>query len=359
MNFFRRAAPSPKQLERVMKIVVPVFISAVIAIPTASVPAELQPFSLAISAVHERVRWGSMHAARSFLTPVGLMLPVSTGSSSAGVSAENGGPDVEPVLRLEKPRYVLGEAIRFWVGRILKNSTAIPEELRKPCSLDITKPDGTHRVDSVGWSAEGIVGASWSGGGWGLGEETVESGHYTLVLECVGNRTPPVELIVEQSEILHQITADFRFERQGAIRPDTQVPVVLTVQNNSPVTIRFPQRGAMGEGIGLDIIHQDPPSGSSLFFPWEKLSDSNVMPDTYAWDVASQVPSVVLQPGEHFEQRFLLQDAYLFNQAGDYNVTFSTVLSVLVGEKDGQFAEICPIRIPVTASANFVLSSSE
>jgi hypothetical protein len=83
------------------------------------------------------------------------------------------------------------------------------------------------------------------------------------------------------------------------------------------------------------------------------------MPDTYTWDVASEVPSVVLQPGEHFDQRFLLEDAYSFDQAGDYKITFTTVLSVLVGEKNSQYADICPIRLPVTASAKFVLSSSE
>ena len=66
MNFFRRAAPSPKQLERVMRIVVTVFFSAVIAIPTASVPA--QPFSLAISAVHERFQAGSEVAVKLTLT---------------------------------------------------------------------------------------------------------------------------------------------------------------------------------------------------------------------------------------------------------------------------------------------------
>jgi hypothetical protein len=83
------------------------------------------------------------------------------------------------------------------------------------------------------------------------------------------------------------------------------------------------------------------------------------MPNTYTWDVASEVPSVVLSPGRHFEQRFLLEDAYSFDQSGDYEITFATVLSVLVGEKNGQYTGMSPIRIPVTASAKFVLSRSE
>jgi len=51
-----------------MRIVVTVFFSAVITIPIASVPAQPQPFSLAISAVHERVRWGSQVELKLTLT---------------------------------------------------------------------------------------------------------------------------------------------------------------------------------------------------------------------------------------------------------------------------------------------------
>jgi hypothetical protein len=83
------------------------------------------------------------------------------------------------------------------------------------------------------------------------------------------------------------------------------------------------------------------------------------MPDAYTSEVASEVPSVVLQPGEHFEQRFLLEDAYWFDRAGDYEIRLDTVLSVLAGEKNGRFADLCPIRLPVTARAKFVLSSTD
>lgn len=273
-------------------------------------------------------------------------------------SSENGAAGVQPVIRLEKNRYVLGETIRFWVGVMPKNSTVIPEELRKPCSLRITEPDGALRVDSVGWPADGMLDHGWSGG-WGFGEEEVKPGRYILVLECASEKTPPMELIVERSHILDQIKAEFRFEREGAVTRATQVPVVLRVQNGSEATIRFPQRGAMMDGVSFRIIRKEPAFHSDLFFPWEKLSHSNVLPDTYTWDVTSEVPSVALQPGEHFEQHFLLEDAYSFDRAGDYEIIVSTTLSVLVGEKNGQYADLCPIRLPVTASAKFVLSSSE
>ena len=304
-----------------------------------------------------------MHKARLFACViVGLFLTVATGSSvsqsSTRIPSENGAAGVIPVLRMEKPRYVEGEAIRFWVGVRPKNSTVIPYELWNPCSLSITKPDGARRVESVAWSVDGMLDHGWSGG-WGFGEEKVGPGRYLLVLECAGEKTPPLELIVERSEILDQIKAEFRFEREGAVTRGNQVPVVLAVQNNSQAIIRFPHRGAMMEGVSLTIVRKEPALQSALFFPWEKLSHSSVMPDMYTWDVASEIPSVVLQPGEHFQQRFLLGDAYSFDQAGDYEIRFDTVLSVLVGEKNGEFADLCPIRLPVTASAKFVLSSAE
>ena len=293
---------------------------------------------------------------------VGIFLTVITGWSvvppSAGIFSENEPAGVEPVLRLEKPRYAEGEAIRFWIGIKPKNSTVIPVELWKPCLLSITKPDGTRRVDSVGWPVDGMLDHGWSGG-WGFGEEKVEPGRHLLILECAGEKTPPVELIVERSEILAQIKAEFRFERDGAITKGTHVPVVLAVQNGSQAIIRFPQRGTMMEGVSLSIVRKEPVSHWGLFFPWEKLSQSSVMPDTYTWDVASEIPSVVLQPGEHFEQRFLLEDAYSFDRAGEYEISFGTVLSVLVGEKNGPFGDLCPIRLPVTASAKFFLTGAE
>ena len=222
--------------------------------------------------------------------------------------------------------------------------------------MSVTRPDGTRKVDSIGWPPDGPPDKEWSGG-WGLGDEKVELGVYVLVLECAGEKTAPLELIVEQSEIVTQVKTQFRFEREGAITKSTHVPVVLTVDNGSQTTIRFPQRGAMMEGVSLDIVRKEPAFHSALFFPWEKLSQSNTMPDTYGWDFP-EIPSVTLKPGRHFEQHFLLEDAFSFDEPGDYQVTFATVFSVLVGAKDGPFADACPIRILTTGSANFVVTDA-
>jgi hypothetical protein len=293
-----------------------------------------------------------------------LFLLVVTGSSvscsSAGISSENGAVDVEPILRLEKPRYVLGESIRFWVGESTKGSTGIPESLRTPCRLSITTPDGARSVESISWPADGSSDDGWLGG-WGLGDRKIEPGEYTLVLDCAGNKTPPVKLIVERNEVFSQINAAFRFEREGAVTKATKVPVVLTVQNDSQSVVRFPKRGALMEGVSIKVVRKEPAFSSEFFYPWQKLShlSTGVASFTYTWEAASDVPSVVLQPGQHFEQRLLLGEAYSFDGDGDYKITFSTVLSVLVGEQGGQFTELCPIRIPVTKSAMFDLSNPQ
>jgi hypothetical protein len=116
---------------------------------------------------------------KSFLTVCAVLLLMTSWSAR-----EQGAGGIEPILRLEKPRYIAGEAIRFWLGVKPKNTPTIPEELRKPCSLGVTKPDGTRRVQSVGWPLDGMVEQGWSGG-WGIGDEMVEPGVYVLVLESV------------------------------------------------------------------------------------------------------------------------------------------------------------------------------
>jgi hypothetical protein len=264
--------------------------------------------------------------------------------------------DVTPILRLEKSKYLLGEAIRFWVGVEPKNSSDIPREAWKPCSLEIIKPDGSTETQSVGWPTDGWPGRGWYGG-WGFDDN--QAGPYVLVLECAGEKTKPLELIVERNDLSDQIRAEFHFERSGVIRMGTPVPVILTVQNNSPNAIQFPQRGAMSEGISLRVIREEPAFRSDFFYPWEKLTSSSTLPNTYTWDVASNIPSVVLKPGEHFEQHFVLEEAYSFDQPGNYEVTFSTVLSVLVGEAHGPFSELCPIRMPVEAKEKFTATAAE
>jgi hypothetical protein len=96
---------------------------------------------------------------------------------------------------------------------------------------------------------------------------------------------------------------------------------------------------------------------SAFFYPPEKLHGAaTAAPDTYNWDRSSDIPSVELKPAEHFEQRLSLNHAYWFAQPGNYQITIATVLAVLVGQKNREYRELCPIRFPVAAKADFVVA---
>ncbi|MGO8790213.1 MAG: hypothetical protein ACLQVL_22915 [Terriglobia bacterium] len=256
--------------------------------------------------------------------------------------AQEADPGFAATLRLEKPIYLLGEQVRFWVGMRSTNRSPIP--LDSPCTLSVTKPDGSTVTQSLGPPPDRMLEATIYEGGMGLGDN-IQAGKYVLIWECSNQRTKPVELTVERNEIFDQVRAQFRFERTGTVKMGSSVPVVLSVDNNSPYTIHFPERGVAGAEVSVEATREKPPESIETFYPADEQSHSQSAPETYTWDDVPEVPSIVLKPGEHFEQQFLFEHAYSFAQPGKYKVTISTVLQLLVGEKDGPFAQVCPIRV--------------
>jgi len=204
----------------------------------------------------------------------GLLCLMVTSSFAIYSWGQTTGTVIHPVLRLEKPKYLLGESIRFWVGVEAEPPGVIPHDVRKACSLEITKPDGSSETQSIGWPLDGNPDMGWRGGG---GFTAYGPGSYLLVLECGGNRTQQLPLIVEKDEIFNEVSAAFRFESSGLIQAGTSVPVVFSVTNNSPFPIRFPKRGVMMEGISLSVSREKPAYRSDFFYPWEKLSHSRFL----------------------------------------------------------------------------------
>jgi hypothetical protein len=51
-----------------------------------------------------------------------------------------------------------------------------------------------------------------------------------------------------------------------------------------------------------------------------------------------------------------LEDAYKFEGPGAYTITFSTAISIIVGDERGPYANLCPIRIIAENSQTFVVS---
>jgi hypothetical protein len=264
----------------------------------------------------------------------------------------------QPFIRLEKTKYLVGESIRFWSGVKVTDSQSIPIAAQRSCSLSITNPDGSTVAQSRDWPRGGNPSRSWYGGD-GFGELGVVPGPYTLVLECMGIKSKPVQMVVEKNEVTNQVVAEFHFVGSGSIKIGTKVPVVLTVQNNSPYGIQFPERNLPWEAVSISVRRKEPASRSDFFYPLQKPKKAFGIPDTYTWDVAPTIPSIILQSGERFEQRFALEEAYTFDQAGEYEIEFATILSVLIGENNGAFSDTCPIRLPVVAKGTFTVSNTK
>lgn len=262
-------------------------------------------------------------------------------------------PNAIPILSLEKQKYGKGEAIRFWVGVEREGTETIPKEYWNTCVLHIKSPDGKEKHEPAGWPIDGAVDLGWRGG-CGLGKD-IQAGIYTLVFEFAKRKTKPVKLEVCDLDIIKKIKAEFVFRKTGDVAADTRIPVELRIRNTSNHTIQFPKRGNHEAYVWVHVHREEPPRVSQFFYPSEKLLTERpgVIFDTYTWNAREKVSSVVLNPGETFEQVLLLADCYEFWGAGDYLVVFGTTLQILVGNKSGEFAEFCPIRIPVSGSAKF------
>src|SRR5271167_3819044 len=98
------------------------------------------------------------------LAHAGLLFLMAASFAAVDSWAQSAAAAIHPVLRLEKPKYLLGESIRFWVGVEVEPPGVIPRALRAACSLEITRPDGSTETQSIGWPVDGNPDRGWSGG---------------------------------------------------------------------------------------------------------------------------------------------------------------------------------------------------
>jgi hypothetical protein len=133
-----------------------------------------------------------MHTRRLLVLGVSALVLLTT----SFVRAQQTSTPARPIVELEKPRFASNEQIFFWIGVTAPDNYRIPESLRTSGRLTITRPDGTTRVDVVGWPIDGPGDRGWRGG-HGLRGETPQIGRYTLVMEFTWNlvdRVPTVTL---------------------------------------------------------------------------------------------------------------------------------------------------------------------
>jgi hypothetical protein len=277
-------------------------------------------------------------------------------------TAQKNEKNAVPIIRFDKSRFALGEAVFFWVGIEASSRAPIPKLYRKTCYLTITRPDGTSTTEPSGWPADGNPDSGWLGGA-GLGDGETQLGRYTLVFEFAGLRTPPAFLFVEDVPILRQIQAEFVFSRSADGYSHPEGNVTLTIHNNSDQVLQFPRPNDSNSLVSFSLIKADGSFRGAYFYPPDKQSsEGNISFDIFSWDIAPKVSSVILRPGETFRKEMPLKTALeiagksLSVSPGKYDISFDTNLQVLIGEKDGKWSDISPVRIRVAATAGFVIA---
>jgi hypothetical protein len=275
-----------------------------------------------------------------------------------------------PLVELEKTRYVVGERVFFWVGVMVPDGQPVPAALYGTGRVVLTRPDGTERSVPLGWPVDGrgvnVPGDLGWRGGQDLGTEPQQPGRWTVVVEFAGRRSPPATFMLEHATVLEDIDASFTFT-SPLVLDAIDAAATLVVHNRSAETIRFPEPGLPGTHvtIGLTSTSQPPAHSFSGFVPRELLIKASGVPltrilvDRFTWDLADRVPGRSVAPGGIYRLRLPVADVMQAIRAdrpeslpaGEYELRLSTELHLLIGDREGPWRDVVPIRLPVVSTA--------
>jgi hypothetical protein len=201
-------------------------------------------------------------------------------------------------------------------------------------------------------------------GGVGLGSEPLQLGRYVAVFEFAGQQTAPASFVIEDVPILKDVTGEFLFPSPFILGAGDRV--TLIIRNRSSQTIRFPHRGEMNESITVQLINAR--LRSDFFVPNEVLLSAaginqSSIADTFTWDLAPRVSTVTLAPGGTYRLELPISavltaaaETSISMPRGEYEVRFSTVMQVLIGERDGPWADLGSIRLNIASVAHATLN---
>jgi hypothetical protein len=292
--------------------------------------------------------------------PIAALVGLCVLTFRAVTQAQSSPTPARPIIELEKTRFASNEEVFFWVGVTAPDDYRIPRNLWTTCRLIITQPDGTERIDVGGWPIDGMLDRGWRGGRQ-LRSEPLQIGRYVLVFEFAGQKTSPYSFTVEDIPTLKLIAGEFVFPSPLLLgSPDASV--TLTVRNDSSQTIRFPHRGVMFGHVWVELNKTIGERWSSSFAVPESvlleasgIERSTIAEDRFSWSLADRVPTIVLAPGHIYQLRLPLS-AVLRGHGGsgtippgEYDIRLSTIVQMLVGEQDGSWADLSPIRLNITS----------
>lgn len=289
----------------------------------------------------------SMHLARAVsFTLIGIWLGGAVALSQEITAAV-------PTLQLEKPVYVAGESVRFWVG--VNSEVDIPEAFRSSCILHIVRPDGSRIDRHESWPIDGATSRSWKGGD-GIGEQAPSPGRYVVSFEFAGRKTADQAFEIVENPLLRSIEARFVFYDIGSGGIHARA-ASLHVENRTGRVLRYAKLGLYGSEVWLNVKEFQPPSTVSVSVPRSALPRASEIPsfsfEKLDWGNRAKWPMIALPDGGSADREIALQSAYSFRDGREYEVTIGTVLTVFVGERDDPDAQLFPLRIPVSASERF------
>jgi hypothetical protein len=288
-----------------------------------------------------------MFKARSASLIVGVWL--SVGVVSAQRAASFG-----PILELEKPVYVAGEAVRFWIG--VTSDVPIPEALQSTYVLHWVLPDGSRTDESVSSTADGDPSRSWQGG-WGFGTRTPSVGRYVVSFEFAGQKTADQTFEVIPNPFAGRIEAHWIFVHTKSGGDVHSRGVLLHIENRTGRVLHFGKPGLSGSEVWVHVKQFQPPSSDHTFIPSSALLQADEIPsfslDRLDWRNQSRWPMIAVPIDGSVDRNLVLDAAYPFRGGQEYEVTLSTVLTVFVGERDDADAQLFPLRIPVSESVRF------
>lgn len=298
---------------------------------------------------------------------IAAALVICASVAGAASHAQNPQTPARPIIELEKTRFTTNEQVFFWVGVSAPDDYRIPQALWTACRLIVTYPDGTRHVDVVSWPVDGMLDRGWRGGHT-LRPDSIQLGRYVVVFEFAGQQSNPQSFTVEDLPILSEISGEFVFSSPLLLHsPDAAA--VLTIHNRSNQTIRFPHRGVMFENVAVRLNKTSGERWVGGFFvplmsllKAAALERSLIAETRFSWSLIDRVPTVVLAPGSTYRLELPwaeilagLGDSQRI-PAGEYEARISTTVQLLVGERNGPFAELSPLRLTITSVAPATLS---
>jgi hypothetical protein len=259
-----------------------------------------------------------------------------------------------PTLQLEKPVYVVDEAIRFWIG--VTSDVPIPEGLWSSYIVHMVWPDGRRTDQHVSSTADGDPSRSWKGG-WGFGSQSPSIGHYVVSFEFAGQRTADQTFEVVPNPFAGSIEARWVFVDTKSGGDIHLRGAFLHIENKTGRVLHFAKPGLSGSEVWLHVQQSQPPSSAHTNVPSSALLRADEIPsftlDRLEWSNQASWPMVTVPDGSSVDCNLSLQSAYPFHDGHEYEVTISDVLTVFVGERDDVDAQLFPLRIPVSGTARF------